>query len=89
MSIYHAGTDDNLELRWLQEHSAECFWQGLLILKVEQLQFTAKDIQLTQRLSAESKECHLQALLHPHSGRGPFALHKTGPAMVTNSRLIS
>ena len=44
MPIYHAGTDDNLELRSLQEHSAECFWQGLLILEVEQLQFTAEDI---------------------------------------------
>ena len=37
MPIYHAGTDDNLELRSLQEHSAECFWQELLILEVEQL----------------------------------------------------
>ena len=72
MPIYHAGTDDNLELWSLQEHSAECFWQGLLILEATPVHSQRHP---TQRLSAESRECHLQALLHPHSGRGLFALH--------------
>ena len=44
MSIHHAGTNYNLELRSLQEHSAKCLWQGLLRVKAEQLQFTAEDI---------------------------------------------
>ena len=37
MPIYHAGTNNNLELRSVQELSAECLWQGLLRLEVEQL----------------------------------------------------
>ena len=44
MPIYHAGTNYNLELRSLQEHSAKCLWQGLRRVKAEQLQFTAEDI---------------------------------------------
>ena len=76
MPIYHAGTDDNLELRSLQEHSAECFWQGLLILEVEQLQFTAKDIQLRDcRQKAENVIFQLCYILIVGE--------------VTNSRLIS
>ena len=43
MPIYHTGMNYN-ELRSLQEHSAECLWQGLLRVEVEQLQFTAEDI---------------------------------------------
>ena len=35
MPIYHAGTDNNLELRSVQELSAECFWQGSLRWEVE------------------------------------------------------
>ena len=44
MSVYHAGANYNLELRPLQERCAKCFWQGLLRVKVEQIQFTAEDI---------------------------------------------
>ena len=44
MSVDHAGTNYNLWLQPLQEHRAECLWQGLLRVKVEQIQFTAEDI---------------------------------------------
>ena len=44
MYIYHAGPNDNLELRSLQEHSAKCLWQGVLRVKAEPPQFTAEDI---------------------------------------------
>ena len=37
MPICHAGTNNNLELRSVQELSAECLWQGSLRLEVEQL----------------------------------------------------
>ena len=63
MPIYHTGTNDNLELRSLQEHSAKCIWQGLLRVKVEQLQFTAEDILIRDcRQKAENvifKLCYI------------------------------
>ena len=59
VSICHAGANHNLQLRPLQEHRAECFWQGLLRVEVKQIQLTAKTsksetVGRKQRMSSSS-----------------------------------